>query len=127
MPRKIPRNALIVLADGAGARFFRNVGQENEVSLSAEGEFTRSDLLDAGPAGKRPAESTQREIDEATFAKQLARELYRRAHHGDDGAVAPRGLLEHIGEVIHPLTSVRIFKRSCYEPARTSSIAHQLA
>ena len=57
MPRKIPRNALIVVADGAGARFFRNVGQENEVSLSAEGEFTPSDLLDAGPAGKRPAES----------------------------------------------------------------------
>ena len=27
---KIPQNALIVVADGAGARFFRNSGQENE-------------------------------------------------------------------------------------------------
>lgn len=104
MPRKIPRNALIVVADGAGARFFRNVGQENEVSLSAEGEFTPSDLLDAGPAGKRPEESTHRETDEATFAKQLAKELYRRAHHGDFEAlvlVADPQTLGQIRPILH--------------------------
>ena len=36
-----------------------------------------------GPAGHRPPESTKQETDEATFAKQLANELYRRVHKGD--------------------------------------------
>jgi protein required for attachment to host cells len=76
---KIPHNALIVVADGTGARFFRNSGQENKVSLSADGEFKPTNLLNAGPAGKRPRESSGQETDEATFAKQLANELYRRA------------------------------------------------
>ena len=84
---KIPHNALIVVADGTGARFFRNSGQENKVSLSAEGEFQPTDLLNEGPAGKRPPESSNQETDEATFAKQLAKELYRRAHSGDFAAL----------------------------------------
>jgi len=32
---KIPHNALVVVADGTGARFFRNSGHENKVSVSA--------------------------------------------------------------------------------------------
>ncbi len=80
---KIPHNALVVVADGAGARLFRNSGQENKVTLSADGEFKPSHLLDDGPAGHRPPESSGQETDEATFAKQLAKELYRRAHSGD--------------------------------------------
>jgi len=84
---KIPHNALIVVADGTGARFFRNSGQENKVSLSADGEFSPINLLNEGPAGKRPRESTDQETDEATFAKQLANELYRRAHSGNFAAL----------------------------------------
>lgn len=87
MAHKIPRDALVVVADGTGARFFRNKGQENKVSLSADGEFKPADLLDDGPAGHRPPESSGRETDEATFAKQLAKELYRRAHGGDFAAL----------------------------------------
>lgn len=37
---------------------------------------------DEGPAGKRPTSSSKKETDEATFAKQLAQELYRRVHTG---------------------------------------------
>jgi protein required for attachment to host cells len=84
---KIPHNALIVVADGAGARFFRNSGHENKVKLSAEGELKPTDLLDEGPAGKRPPKSSGQETDEATFAKQLAQELYRRAHSGNFAAL----------------------------------------
>ena len=51
---KIPHNALIVVADGTGARFFRNSGQENKVSLSADSEFIRQFTYE-GPAGKRRA------------------------------------------------------------------------
>ena len=79
MADKIPHNALVVVADGTGARFFRNAGREGKIQLSAEGEF-RPNLLDDGPAGTRPPESSSQESDEATFAKQLAKELYRRAH-----------------------------------------------
>jgi protein required for attachment to host cells len=84
---KIPHNALIVVADGAGARFFRNSGQENKVPLSADGEFKPTNLLNAGPAGKRPRESSGQETDEATFAKQLANELYCRAQSGNFAAL----------------------------------------
>jgi protein required for attachment to host cells len=84
---KMPHNTLIVVADGTGARFFRNSGQENKVSLSADGEFKPTNLLSAGPAGKRPRKSTDQETDEATFAKQLAKELYRRVHSGGFAAL----------------------------------------
>ena len=83
----VPHNALVVVADGTGARFFRNSGHENKVSLSAEAEFKPANLLDEGPAGRRPPESSAQETDEATFAKQLAKELYRRAHAGDFAAL----------------------------------------
>lgn len=83
MTNKVPHNALVVVADGTGARFFRNAGHENKISLSADGKFQPTNLLNDGPAGKRPPESSKQETDEATFAKQLAKELYRRAHSGD--------------------------------------------
>ena len=87
MAAKIPQNALVVVADGIGARFFRNAGDENKIRLSAEGERKPNNLLSAGPSGRRPSESSERETDEATFAKQLANELYRRAHSGDFAAL----------------------------------------
>ncbi|MEO8186556.1 MAG: host attachment family protein [Burkholderiaceae bacterium] len=73
---KIPDGALVVVADGTGARLFRNSGQDNKVSLTLE-----------GASGMRPPESSAKETDEATFAKQLANELYRRAHSGDFAAL----------------------------------------
>ena len=56
MADKIPHNAFVVVTDGTGARFFRNSGHEDTVSLSAEGEFNPTNLLDDGPAGHRPKE-----------------------------------------------------------------------
>ena len=96
---KIPQNALIVVADGAGARFFRNSGQENKVSLSADGELNPTNLLDEGPAGKRPRESSDQETDEATFAKQLANELYRRVHSGNFAALVLIADPQTLGQV----------------------------
>jgi len=87
MSVRVPHKALVVVADGTGARFFRNLGHAQKVSLSADGEFGPTNLLDDGPAGKRPPESSGQETNEATFAKQLAKELYRRAHSGDFGAL----------------------------------------
>ena len=87
MTDKIPHNALVVVADGTGARFFRNSGQNSSVVLRADGELQPAQLENEGPSGKRPHESTSQETDEATFAKQLAKELYRRAHKGDFAAL----------------------------------------
>jgi hypothetical protein len=48
----IPHNAPIVVADGTGARLFRNTGQGGSVSLSIDGELKPSDLLNEGPRGQ---------------------------------------------------------------------------
>lgn len=82
MADKIPHNAFVVVADGTGARFFRNTGRDFAISLTADGELKPSNLSSDGPSGHRPPEQSRQETDEATFAKQLAKDLYRRAHSG---------------------------------------------
>ncbi len=122
---KIPHNALVVVADGAGARLFRNSGQENKVKLTADGAFKPSHLLDDGPAGHRPPESSDQETDEATFAKQLAKELYRRAHSGDFTALVLIADPQTLGQ-IRPSLHKEVRDRLVAEVAKTltkSSIA----
>jgi len=82
----MPHNALVVVADGTGARFFRNSGHGGNIELASEGEF-KPHLHNDGPSGRRPPESSNHETDEATFAKQLAHELYHRAHSGNFAAL----------------------------------------
>lgn len=64
-----------MVADGTGARLFHNMGKGDKVSLKQEASLQPTDLIDDGPAGKRPAESSEHAKDEATFAKQLAHRL----------------------------------------------------
>ena len=73
--QKIPAGAWIVVADGAGARLFHNVGKGDTVSLKQQQLLEPKDLEDDGPSGKRPPESVGHANDEATFAKQLAHRL----------------------------------------------------
>ena len=104
MTHKIAHNALVVVADGIGARFFRNAGQDFNIALKADGDFKPSHLNDDGPSGHRPPESSKQETDEATFAKQLAHELYRRAHSGDFAAlvlIADPQTLGQIRPILH--------------------------
>jgi len=118
MARMIPENALIVVADGTGARFFRNAGSENRLSLSAIGELAPADLLNAGPAGNRPPESTSQETDEATFAKQLARELYRRVHSEKVAALVLIADPQTLGQ-IRPLLHKEVKDRLVAEVGKT--------
>jgi protein required for attachment to host cells len=118
MTHKIPHNALVVVADGTGARFFRNAGHENKVSLSAQGELKPANLLDDGPAGKRPPESSKQETDEATFAKQLANELYRRAHSGDFAALVLVADPQTLGQ-IRPTLHKEVQDRLIVEVGKT--------
>ena len=114
----IPHDALIVVADGIGARFFRNSGQENKITLSADGELKPTDLLNSGPAGKRPRESSGQETDEATFAKQLANELYRRAQSGNFAALVLIADKQTLGQ-IRPALHKEVRKRLVREIGKT--------
>ena len=72
---KIPARTLVVVADGGGARVFRNVGDEQYLMLKQEDLLELMNMNDDGPAGSMPTESSGEAIDEATFAKQLAQNL----------------------------------------------------
>lgn len=118
MADKIPHNALVVVADGTGARFFRNSGQELSVSLKADGDLQPVDLENDGPSGKRPPESNRQESDEATFAKQLANELYRRAHQGDFAALVLIADPQTLGQ-LRPILHKEVLSRLVSEHGKT--------
>lgn len=115
---KISHNALVVVADGTGARFFRNIGHEGKIQLSADGEFKPTNLLDSGPAGKSPPESSKQETDEATFAKQLAKELYSRAHGGHFASLVLIADPQTLGQ-IRPILHKEVQDRLVVEVGKT--------
>ena len=118
MADKIPHDALVVVADGTGARFFRNSGQELSVTLKADGELKPAHLENDGPSGKRPPGSSGQENDEATFAKQLAHDLYRRAHQGDFAALVLIADPQTLGQ-IRPLLHKEVQSRLVVEHGKT--------
>lgn len=96
---KIPTDALIVAADGGGARLFRNVGSERSLSLHQVELMELQDKDDDGPAGVMPAGARGEQIDEATFAKQLAQAL-------NAGALKQR--YDHLVLMADPVTLGRL-------------------
>jgi protein required for attachment to host cells len=112
MSHIIPEQALVVVADGTGAKFFRHSSHHvGRHKLTTDGTFAPSHLLDDGPAGKQPPEQSRQETDEATFAKQLAHELYRRAHSGDFAAlvlIADPGTLGQMRPLLHKEVQSRV-------------------
>lgn len=93
MPR-IPANSLVMVADGTGARLFRNAGKDARLSLHQDSVLEPQDINDDGPSGVMPPDSDMR-IDEATFAKQLA-------HRLNEGAL--RQEYDHVVLVADPRT-----------------------
>jgi protein required for attachment to host cells len=111
----IPHKTLIVVADGAHARFFRNIGQE--IQLAAEGELRPGHHRDGGPAGVRPKDSSPRETDEAIFSKQMAKELLRRAESGDFNSLVLMADPQTLGEM-RPLLHKEVQTRVIAEFAK---------
>jgi protein required for attachment to host cells len=97
--RGIPKDALVVVADGGGARVFTNLGDERALSLHQFDMLELMNMDDDGPAGRMPGESRGEQIDEATFAKQLAQGL-------NDAALKRR--FEHLVLVADPITLGRM-------------------
>ena len=95
MSNRIPAGTLVVVADGEGARVFRNVGDEQTVTLQQQELLELMNMNDDGPAGSMPTESTGQQLDEATFAKQLALRL---------NAAALKGEFEHLVLIADPQT-----------------------
>jgi protein required for attachment to host cells len=91
----ISKDALIVVADGRGARVFRNKGTARSLALHQEDLMELMNSNDDGPAGAVPPETGGKELDEATFAKQLAQCL-------NDGALNHR--YQHLVLVADPQT-----------------------
>lgn len=118
MPLDIPHKALVVVADGVGARFFRNTGDSSKLQLASEGELKPSHLGSDGPSGHRPKESSHQETDEATFAKQLAHELYRQAHAKEFAALVLVADPQTLGQ-IRPLLHVEVQARIVREVHKT--------
>lgn len=73
-----PDNTLVVVTTGVEAMTFRI----RNGSLDHQGDWSPKNLADDGPAGKTPAETSPSELNEATFAKQIANRLYTLAHGG---------------------------------------------
>ena len=108
---KIPARTLVVVADGGGARVFRNVGDEQSPALRQEELLELMNMNDDGPAGSMPPESSGAEIDEATFAKQLAQGLNAGAlKHQYEHVVlmADPQTLGQIRPLLHKETSARM-------------------
>lgn len=72
---RIPADAMVVVADGTGARIFRNAGSDGTLSLKQTETLTPQNVDDDGPSGSAPSEQSPQQTDEATFAKQLANRL----------------------------------------------------
>lgn len=111
--QKIPAGAWIVVADGAGARLFQNMGKGATVSLAQQELLGPDNLSDDGPSGKRPPEQSERANDEATFAKQLAHWLNAAAlknEFSDLVLMADPQTLGQLRPQLHNETTRRIIK-----------------
>jgi protein required for attachment to host cells len=114
----VPHHALIVVADGVHAKFFRNTSHDDKPVLSSDGELKPHHLVGEGPAGKIPPDMSRQEIEEATFAKQLAQDLYRRVHGGQIPALVLIADPQTLGQ-IRPLLHKEVQARIVLEIAKT--------
>lgn len=69
----LSHNALVVVADGHHAVLFRNIAKHG-IELEEKERVAPRNLQDESQ-GKQPEETSPRDEDEATFAKQLAEKL----------------------------------------------------
>ena len=80
--QRLEKNTWVIVADGHRGILFRQAGRRG-INLQYVQGFLPENLDDDGPAGARPPDETAKDIDEATFAKQLALKLNWHAKQGD--------------------------------------------
>ncbi|MCE8005803.1 host attachment protein [Aestuariivita sp.] len=102
---------MTVIASGAEATIFVNVGTPRDIKLNHDGGQSPRNLEDDGPSGNRPTGSSDQETDEASFAKLLARSLYAKAYKGKFDhlvIVADPDTLGDIRPVLHQEVTLKI-------------------
>ena len=115
---QIPEGTLIVVADGGSARVFTNVGSEYRLSLRQQGELLVDEIIEhgvsgQGPAGAMPSEMSLSQLNEATFAKQLAAQLNEDAlqnRYAHLVLVADPHTLGRIRPLLHKQAQQRLLK-----------------
>lgn len=106
----IPADTLVVVADGRGARVFRNAAETRKLELRQDAVLEGENLNDDGPAGAQPSES---DTDEATFAKQLAHQLNQGAlkqKYKHLVLIADPGTLGQMRPLLHKETQARLLQ-----------------
>lgn len=88
---KIPAGTWIVVADGAGARVFTNVGDDRKLSLRQDDLLSQDDV-EGGP-GKLPKDQSDADIGEAAFSHQLVQRI---------NAAALKNQFEHLVLIADP-------------------------
>lgn len=73
---RLPDGTFVVIASGEEAKTFHVKGG----SLAHDANWTAANLAEEGPAGKSPPDVSARDLNEATFSKQIAERLYKAAH-----------------------------------------------
>jgi protein required for attachment to host cells len=105
----------VVVASGEIAKHFDRVSATEYKHLS---DLEPQNLDGEGPSGKRPPESSRQETDEATFAKQLAHDLYRQAYNKDFSKLVIVADPDTLGEM-RPVLHEEVTKRLIAEIDKT--------
>ena len=79
MTVSIPKNTLIVVADGEHAILFRNTS-DSGIKIENIGHISHKH---GETAARTPHETAPNEQDDASFARHIANDLYSRAHKGE--------------------------------------------
>ncbi len=114
--RRIPKEAWVLVADGASARLFRNLGSGTGAVKLHQEESLILDPAEGEMPSVLPADVPPKEVDEASFARQLAKRL-------NDDALA--GRYAHLVLVAEPQTLGQI-RPLLHDEAR-SRVAVELA
>ncbi len=115
---QIPENTLVVVADGGSARVFTNVGDGRTLQLKQHEELQVQDISaqgvsGQGPSGAVPKDMSISQLNEATFAKQLAQQLNDDALNNRYShliLIADPKTLGHIRPQLHKEVASRLLK-----------------
>lgn len=111
---KLPDNTLVLVATGEEAKLFR----VKDGGLAHRDDWHPTDLADDGPGGSTPVEFSPKDLNEATFSKQIAERLYAMAHKRDFAGLILIADPQTLGQ-IRPLLHMEVTEKILAEYPKT--------
>ncbi|OYY70679.1 host attachment family protein [Sphingomonas sp. 28-63-12] len=111
---KLPENTLVLVTTGEEAKLFR----VDNGSLAHKDNWEPTDLADDGPGGSTPTDFSDKDLNEATFSKQIAERLYAMAHKGDFAKLVLIADPQTLGQ-IRPLLHMEVSDKIIAEYPKT--------